>query len=274
MKLHKWLAEQGIASRRGAEKLIEEGKISVNNKPAHVGQIITPNTDKVRYLKRAIRPRPTAQQVILYHKPDNEIVSRNDPQDRPTVFSRLPRPKNGRWISVGRLDLNTSGLLLFTTDGDLANWLMHPSSAIEREYAVRIRGELTTEQQHNLLNGIDLEDGNSRFDSIESRGGNGHNHWYHITLHSGQNRIIRRLIESQNTQVSRLIRVRYGKLWLPSWLKPGQFQLLKENDIAALQTNPEKPTTQSPPSAKTQKVSRAKKESKHSSRNTGRAHKK
>ena len=235
IRLHKWLADSGLASRRSCEKMIEDKRIEVNHKIAEIGQIIDPDVDNVFLDKRRFRPnkKTASLQVILYNKPPGQIVTRKDPQERDTVFQSLPRPKSGRWISVGRLDINTSGLLLFTNDGQLANALMHPSSDLEKEYAVRLRGLLSEEQLKLLKSGVELEDGMASFKSIEERGGEGHNRWYHVVLEQGRNRMVRRLIESQGSQVARLIRVRFGTLLLPMQLKHGQHWLLSDKEVAS-----------------------------------------
>ena len=232
-RLHKVLAQAGIGSRREMEEWIAAGRVSVNGVTAIVGQTVGPN-DKVKIGGRLVNVRFTSTRtprVVMYHKPEGEIVSRDDPDGRPSVFSALPRIRGGRWIAVGRLDFNTSGLLLFTTSGDLANKLMHPSSELIREYAVRVLGELTLESQKLLLSGIELEDGPASFASLEDRGGEGANHWYHVTIYEGRNREVRRMFEAVGCTVSRLIRVRYGPFALPPQLKRGRVRELTEDEV-------------------------------------------
>lgn len=173
--------------------------------------------------------------VLIYHKPIGEIVSKRDPEGRPSVFKRLPRLKIGRWIAVGRLDLNTQGLLMFTNDGELANKLMHPSQQVEREYAVRVMGVITKDMIDRLVNGVELEDGKARFEDIHESGGEGINRWFHVVVAEGRNRVVRRLWESQNCKVSRLIRVRYGSVFLPPGLPTGQHQMLDKKELESLQ---------------------------------------
>ncbi|MFC7206015.1 pseudouridine synthase [Comamonas endophytica] len=242
-KLHKVLAQAGMGSRLEMEKLIVEGKISVNNEPAHVGQRVQVG-DQIKVNGRLIRYRiagPEAR-VLAYHKPAGEVVSHDDPQNRPTVFRRLPRLHQGKWQSIGRLDLNTEGLLLFTNSGDLANKLMHPRFGLEREYAVRVLGALNKEEKQRLLDGVQLEDGEAAFGSIEDGGGEGANCWYRVTISEGRNREVRRMFEAVGHAVSRLIRIRYGAMLLPRGLKRGAFMELDEKDIQALRQaarNPE-----------------------------------
>lgn len=231
-RLHKVLAEAGIGSRREMEDWIIAGRISVNGQPAHLGQLVQPG-DRVKVNGKLINLRFSnrAARLLMYHKPEGEIVSRDDPDGRPSVFDALPRMRNGRWIAVGRLDFNTSGLLLFTTSGDLANKLMHPRSRLVREYAVRVLGDLSDEAQQNLLDGVLLEDGPAYFTSIEDRGGEGANHWYHVTLFEGRNREVRRMFEAVGCTVSRLIRVRYGPFNLPPSLKRGMSRELDDDQV-------------------------------------------
>ncbi|HXW65702.1 MAG TPA: pseudouridine synthase [Burkholderiaceae bacterium] len=227
-KLHKVLADAGIGSRRDMEELIVAGRVSVNGQPAHVGQRVLP-TDQVRINGKPLNTRRQPgrpPRVLLYHKPAGEIVSQDDPQARPSVFEKLPKVSGGRWVAIGRLDFNTEGLLLFTTSGELANRLMHPRFEVEREYAVRLLGELTTEQRNQLLEGIALEDGPARFSRLEDAGGQGANHWYRAVLSEGRNREVRRMFEALGLQVSRLIRIRFGAVQLPRTLARGRFQEL------------------------------------------------
>ena len=234
-KLHKVLAQSGLGSRLEMEQLIMEGRISVNNEPAHVGQRIQYG-DQIKVNGKPIRYRidPPPARVIAYHKPVGEVVTHDDPQNRPTVFRKLPRLVQGKWQSVGRLDLNTEGLLLFSSSGDLANQLMHPRFGLEREYAVRVLGALSNEEKTRLLDGVQLEDGMASFGSIEDGGGEGANCWYRVTISEGRNREVRRMLESVGHAVSRLIRIRYGAMLLPKGLKRGAWMELDERDIQAL----------------------------------------
>jgi len=234
-KLHKVLAQSGMGSRLEMEQLILEGRISVNNEPAHIGQRIQFG-DSIKINGKPIRVRidPPPARVIAYHKPVGEVVTHDDPQNRPTVFRRLPKLQNGKWQSVGRLDLNTEGLLLFTSSGQLANNLMHPRFGLEREYAVRVLGALTKEEKQKLLDGVTLEDGVAQFGSIEDGGGEGSNCWYRVTISEGRNREVRRMLESVGHAVSRLIRIRYGAMVLPRGLKRGAWMELDDSDIRSL----------------------------------------
>ena len=234
-KLHKVLAQAGMGSRLEMEKLILEGRISVNAEPAHIGQRIQfGDTVKVNGKPVRVRIDPPPPRVIAYHKPAGEVVTHDDPQNRPTVFRRLPKLFQGKWQSVGRLDLNTEGLLLLTSSGELANKLMHPRFGLEREYAVRVLGALNNEEKKRLLEGVALEDGVAQFGSIEAGGGEGANCWYRVTISEGRNREVRRMFEAVGHAVSRLIRIRYGAMVLPRGLKRGAFVELDENDIWAL----------------------------------------
>ena len=225
-RIQKILSRAGYGSRREIERWVEAGDILVNGQPATTGQPIDEN-DKVilrgQVLKLASRLK-SKPQVLLYHKKVGEICSRHDPEGRPTVFDNLPKLSSGRWIQVGRLDINTDGLLLFTTDGELANRLMHPSYEIEREYAVRVLGEVTDQIIETLSTGVMLEDGMAKFSQIKFEGGEGANSWYHVILHEGRNREVRRLWESQDLMVSRLRRIRYGDIKLDRSLRSGQFE--------------------------------------------------
>jgi 23S rRNA pseudouridine2605 synthase len=234
-KLHKVLADAGIGSRRDMEELIVAGRVSVNGQPAHVGQRVMP-TDQVRLNGRLLQLRRQtgkAPRVLLYHKPSGEIVSQDDPQSRASVFEKLPRVAGARWVAVGRLDINTEGLLIFTTSGELANRLMHPRFEVEREYAVRLLGELGQEQQRQLLEGVTLEDGPARFLSLQDAGGQGANHWYRGVIAEGRNREVRRLCEATGLQVSRLIRIRYGAIQLPRSLARGRWMELPPPSVEA-----------------------------------------
>ena len=237
-RLQKILAQAGVGSRREMEEWIAAGKVSVNGVVATIGQSVIP-TDKVKIGGRLINIRFTGSssrppRVLMYHKPEGEIVSRDDPDGRPSVFAALPRMRGGRWINVGRLDFNTSGLLLFTTSGELANKLMHPSSELVREYAVRVLGELTMEAQQQLLDGVQLEDGPASFSSLVDAGGEGANKWYRVSLFEGRNREVRRMFEAVGCTVSRLIRVRYGPFTLPPQLKRGRCRELDDTELKLL----------------------------------------
>lgn len=233
-KLQKVLARSGLGSRREMERWIDQGRVTVDGRAAQLG-------DRVGAAQRIeVDGRPLARQDIqttrclLYNKPVGEVCSRKDPEGRRTVFERLPRVKTGRWISIGRLDFNTSGLLLFTTDGELANALMHPSANIEREYLVRVKGDVEDDMLQAMLDGVLLDDGVARFTDIQPGGGEGSNHWFYVVLMEGRNREVRRLWESQGLVVSRLKRVRYGDLFIPSKVKKGQWQELEPDEIAIL----------------------------------------
>jgi 23S rRNA pseudouridine2605 synthase len=234
-KLHKVLAEAGMGSRRDMEELIIAGRVSVNGEPAHIGQRIMP-TDQVRIngkpVKRKLANKPP--RVLLYHKPTGEIVSHADPEGRPSVFDKLPPMKTAKWVAVGRLDFNTEGLLMLTTSGDLANRFMHPRYSVEREYAVRVVGELAEGMRQKLLHGVELEDGPANFLRIRDGGGEGTNHWYHVALAEGRNREVRRMFEAAGLMVSRLIRTRHGPISLPRGLKRGRWEELEDNQVRAL----------------------------------------
>jgi 23S rRNA pseudouridine2605 synthase len=235
MRLHKLLASHGRGSRREIEQLIEAGRVTVNGVAAKVGDRAS-SSDRISIDGTLVRLASSVdEQVLLYHKPAGEIVSRDDPEGRPSVFERLPRVGDGRWISVGRLDYNSSGLLLLTTSGELAARLMHPRYEIEREYAVRVQGELSAEQRARLLGGVDLGGAVlGRFDRIDTGGGEGTNRWYTVTLHEGRNREVRRLFEAVGLTVSRLMRVRYGPISLPKDLARGRHRRALPAELAAL----------------------------------------
>lgn len=235
-KIQKVLARIGLGSRREIERWISEGRIRINTKTAQLGDRIDCHAkvfvdDKPIQLTRDLSFK---RQILLYYKPEGEICARTDPENRPTVFSRLPPIKAGRWIMVGRLDINTQGLLLFTNDGELAHRLSHPAYEIEREYAVRVLGKVDKKILHRLQQGVRLDDGVASFTRIEERGGAGVNHWYHVVLKEGRNREVRRLWESQGIQVSRLLRVRFGCVQLPSDLHRGQWRELDPDESQKL----------------------------------------
>ncbi|MFJ4145777.1 23S rRNA pseudouridine(2605) synthase RluB [Pseudomonas sp. NPDC089734] len=236
-KLQKVLARIGVGSRRDVEAWISQGRIKVNGLDATLGQRVDMHdaiTVDGRVIKRE-EAAETVRRVIMYNKPDGEICTRDDPEGRPTVFDRLPRPKEGRWINIGRLDINTTGLLMFTTDGELANRLMHPSFEMDREYAVRVRGEVDDDMLLRLKNGVILEDGPARFTDIQQApGGEGFNHWYHCVVMEGRNREVRRLWESQGLVVSRLKRVRYGPVFLNSDLPMGRWREMSQQEVDIL----------------------------------------
>ncbi|MFD4837842.1 pseudouridine synthase [Achromobacter sp. NPDC058515] len=234
-KLHKVLADAGIGSRREMEELIVAGRVSVNGEPAHIGQRVGPN-DQVRVNGKPIMRVNTKKppRVILYHKPAGEIVSHDDPGGRASVFARLPKLRTGKWLSVGRLDLNTEGLLIFTTSGDMANRIMHPRYGTEREYAVRVLGEMDEAQRQSLVDGIELEDGLAAFGALDYLGGDGSNRWYRVTLQEGRNREVRRMFEAVGVTVSRLIRTRFGDVVLPRTLRRGRWEELDGSLVTAL----------------------------------------
>jgi 23S rRNA pseudouridine2605 synthase len=235
-KLQKVLAQAGLGSRRDMEELIESGRVTVNGKPATIGMRVGPD-DVIRVDKRLIKIKPATEKarILLYHKLEGEIVSRDDPEKRSDVFRKLPRLRGAKWIAIGRLDFNTSGLLIFTTSGDLANHLMHPRFEVEREYAVRVMGELTDEQKRLLTHGVELEDGVAHFDQLADMGGEGANHWYQVVLREGRNREVRRMFESVGLMVSRLMRTRFGIINLPPRLKRGQVLELEPKQVAQVQ---------------------------------------
>ena len=234
-RIQKVLANAGLASRREVERWIRQGRILVDDRPAQLGDQLE-GSEKIRVDGKPIHlggREPRKQFHLLYYKPTGEITTRHDPEGRPTVFASLREPRRGRWISVGRLDVNTSGLLLLTSDGELAHRLMHPSFEIEREYAVRLLGALTSEQLRQLRAGVELDDGEARFERIRLDGGSGSNVWYRIALREGRNRVIRRIFESLGIAVSRLIRVRYGPVQLGD-MRRGSSRQLTEPEAAAL----------------------------------------
>ncbi|HBP50713.1 23S rRNA pseudouridine(2605) synthase RluB, partial [Pseudomonas sp.] len=236
-KLQKVLARIGVGSRRDVESWISQGRIKVNGKDATLGLRVDLH-DAITIDGKVIKREEAAEsvrRVIMYNKPDGEICTRDDPEGRPTVFDKLPRPKEGRWINIGRLDINTTGLLMFTTDGELANRLMHPSYEMDREYAVRVRGEVDDDMIARLKAGVVLEDGPARFTDIkQAPGGEGFNHWYHCVVMEGRNREVRRLWESQGLVVSRLKRVRFGPVFLNSDLPMGRWREMSQFEVDIL----------------------------------------
>jgi 23S rRNA pseudouridine2605 synthase len=234
-KLHKVLAQAGVGSRRDLEQMIIDGRVTVNGQPAHIGQRISWG-DRIEVAGKPVRYRiaPPPPRVLAYHKPAGEVVTHDDPQQRPTVFRRLPRLQQGKWQSVGRLDINTEGLLLFTNSGELANQLMHPRFGVEREYAVRSLGVLDNEARARLLEGVEIDGQRAAFKSIEDGGGEGVNHWYRVVITEGRNREVRRLFEAVGHAVSRLIRIRYGSVVLPRGLKRGVWTDLEDSDVKLL----------------------------------------
>ena len=241
-RIQKVLAAAGVAGRRTIESWIEDGRITVNGRPAEIGQSVEVD-DKIRVDGRLIdhKRKSEASRVLLYRKKTGEVVTRSDPEGRPTIFRKLPKLESGRWIAVGRLDINTSGLILLTTDGELARRLTHPSFGMTRAYAVRVLGDVSEAVTRRLLSGVKLDDGMAKFSSLrlaeppesESAGGSA-NHWFEVTLHEGRNRIVRRLFESQNLQVSRLIRIAYGPIALGRGIKAGGYREATEEELSAL----------------------------------------
>ena len=231
-KLHKMLALAGLGSRRNMEEEITNGNVTVNGEVATLGMRVTLE-DRVTFNGRIVNLTAAADapRILLYHKPEGEIVSLDDPEGRASVFEKLPRLKGAKWISVGRLDINSSGLLIFTTSGELANRLMHPRFEVEREYAVRVMGQLSEEQAQRLVTGVELEDGPAKIETLDDRGGEGSNHWYGVVLREGRNREVRRLFDSVGLTVSRLMRVRYGIINMPSFLKRGQLLELGPSEL-------------------------------------------
>ncbi|TQV76554.1 23S rRNA pseudouridine(2605) synthase RluB [Aliikangiella marina] len=232
-KLQKIIAHAGLSSRREAEVWIKAGRVSVNGSIAELGDRAGPK-DKIRVdgkLLQVTAKEDFVRRMLVYHKPEGEICSRKDPEGRPTIFDTLPNIKNGRWLNVGRLDINTSGLIFFTNDGELANRLMHPSHQVLRKYAVRVRGEVTEQILAQLVKGVELEDGMAHFEKVEDAGGEGTNHWYNVILREGKNREVRRLWEAFDIQVSRLHRIQYGNFNLPRSLKRGRWRELTHQEL-------------------------------------------
>src|SRR6187455_352243 len=236
-RLHKVLASCGFGSRRSMEELIIAGRITVNREPADVGQKVGPG-DEVRINGELVRVRfaEPRTRILMYHKQAGEIVTRDDPEGRPTVFEKLPNIGHGKWIAIGRLDFNTEGLLLFTNSGELANKMMHPRYEVEREYAVRVLGRLTDEQVETLKRGVELDDGPAKVEKVEDAGGDedSSNHWYKVVVKEGRNREVRRLFEAIGLAVSRLLRVRYGRVAMPPQLKRGEVMELELHEVNAL----------------------------------------
>lgn len=235
-RVHKVLARAGLASRREIESWIEAGRIRLNGKPAGLGDLVNP-TDRIEVDGELVDLRattPLKTRVLAYYKEAGEVCTRKDPEGRPTIFAKLPRIRRGQWVAIGRLDLNTTGLILFTTNGELAHRLMHPSREVEREYSVRVLGQASPAQIQNLLRGVMLADGPAAFSAVREIGGTGVNRWYSVILKEGRNREVRRLWESQGLTVSRLIRTRYGPCSLLRWRHPGQFWDLEKNEFAEL----------------------------------------
>jgi len=235
-RIQKLLARAGVGSRREIERWMEEGKLTVNNNQVQPGYHLKPG-DFLQINGRVVKWEKYAEQptrVLVYHKPVGELVTRRDPEGRPVIFTQLPRLSVGRWIAVGRLDINTSGLILVTNNGELANRLMHPSREVEREYAVRILGEVDEAMMERLRNDVELEDGPAHFDAVRFYAGEGANKWFYVTVKQGRNRLVRRLWESQGVKVSRLIRVRYGDITLPERVRSHSFYELEHKELAAL----------------------------------------
>lgn len=246
-RLQKLLANAGLGSRREIERWIRDGLVRVNGKVAQLGERAL-ETDELSVQGRPVsskRLKGNERYVIIYNKPEGEMVTRNDPEGRRTVFDSLPKPPNGRWISVGRLDINSSGLLLLTNDGELANRLMHPKYHIDREYAVRVHGAVSDDMVQRLVNGVQLEDGMARFEDVVDSGGEGINHWFHVAIMEGRNREVRRMWEAVGATVSRLKRVRYGPIILNSAVKVGQWRELEKDErkalLAAVGLRPDRP---------------------------------
>lgn len=255
-RLQKVLAASGLGSRREIERWITEGRLNINGKQARLGDRITEEDSITLDGKPISNKRLThvKRRIIIYNKPEGELVTRSDPEGRPTVFQHLPKLDKGRWIAIGRLDINSAGLVIFTTDGELANRLMHPSQQIEREYAVRVMGEITEDMLQQLVNGVELDDGFARFEDIVESGGSGINSWFHVVIMEGRKREVRRLWESVGAKVNRLKRVRFGNVILDSSVKVGQWRELepKESEqlLALVDMKDDKPGRKEPLSDK------------------------
>ena len=236
-RIHKVLADHGHGSRRGIEQLIKKNKVEVNGKIAKIGQLVSEKDSFKIEGKNIVLSRKGNKdiRILMYNKKVGEVSTRHDPENRPTVFDNLPRLNSERWVSVGRLDVNTSGLMLFTNKGELANKLMHPSSVIEREYVARIHGLVTEKILQNLINGVKLEDGLARFTDVQEGKKGKTNQWFAMVIMEGRTREVRRLWESQNLQVSRLKRVRYGDLFLPANLKQGSYKELSKSEVKVIE---------------------------------------
>ncbi len=234
-RIQKFLAHQGIASRRQVDQMLQDGRIAVNGQTAKPGDQVN-GQEKISLDGKLLRINQSdlKPKLLMYHKPVGEVCSRSDPEGRKDVFSSLPGLGRGRWVSIGRLDINTSGLILFTNQGELANRLMHPSFEVEREYAVRVHGQVNQGMIDQLHKGVLLDDGIARFEQVIDGGGEGTNHWYHVTLKEGRNREVRRLWEAVGVEVSRLQRVRYDQFNLPKWLKPGKYRFFEDDVISKL----------------------------------------
>lgn len=236
-RIHKVLADHGIGSRRGIESLIRQKKVLVNGQLASIGQLVS-EQDIFEVEGRTVRlskKDPTKRRILMYNKKVGEISSRNDPDHKKTIFDSLPKLRSGRWVSVGRLDINTSGLILFTNDGSLANQLMHPSSNIEREYIARVHGNVTDEILNNLIEGVKLDDGYAKFTDVQGGRKGNTNQWFAMVIMEGRTREVRRLWESQGLEISRLKRVRYGNVFLPANLKQGAYKELSKSEVNALE---------------------------------------
>ena len=236
-RIHKILADHGIGTRRGIESLIKQRNVTVSGELATLGQLVSePDIFEVEgRTVRLSKKDPSKKRILIYNKKVGEISSRNDPEHKKTIFDSLPKLKSGRWVSVGRLDINTSGLILFTNDGSLANQLMHPSSNIEREYIARVHGQVTDQILNNLMKGVKLEDGFAKFTDVQGGRKGNTNQWFAMVIMEGRTREVRRLWESQGLEISRLKRVRYGSLFLPASLKQGAFKELSKSEISALE---------------------------------------